>query len=197
MKTVSFKITGVRPLLMCNVRLADPTDPYTRRLKDIQSQLKGKNNGNLELIEQKLDVQWEGGLYWDQTMGVFLPSYNLEACIRDGAKKYRRGKDAQLIQAVDPVGYKVTPPAGFVDTRDLEAYRKDPRGALTRTVCMNGGSKVPCRRPMVPSGWSSKIEFEYDPELCSEEDIATWLSAAGYQCGIGTWRPKFGRFIVE
>lgn len=53
--------------------------------------------------------------------------------------------------------------------------------------------------------WSATLEVEYNESVLSAEQVVNLISAAGYGCGIGEWRPsspnvrsgEFGRFNVE
>lgn len=53
-------------------------------------------------------------------------------------------------------------------------------------------------RPMIETPW--EIEFEVtisENSLISIEKIKNWLVRGGIEIGFGTYRPRFGRFIVE
>lgn len=53
--------------------------------------------------------------------------------------------------------------------------------------------------------WKAMLEVEFNQAVLSAEQVVNLISAAGYGCGIGEWRPsspnvrsgEFGRFTVE
>jgi hypothetical protein len=92
MKTMTLKITGIRPLVLHNGLMADPTNPYTIAIKKITS--KGSKKMTEHDHRERDKLEWEAGLYWSEEIGgIAIPSDNLERCIQDGAKKNRLGKD--------------------------------------------------------------------------------------------------------
>ena len=45
--------------------------------------------------------------------------------------------------------------------------------------------------------WAANLVIQYDDAQLNEEDVRELLVIAGESIGVGDWRPKFGRFIVE
>lgn len=53
--------------------------------------------------------------------------------------------------------------------------------------------------------WKATLQIEYNESVLSAEQVVNLISAAGYGCGVGEWRPsspkvrsgEFGRFQVE
>jgi len=84
---IDITIEGTSPLLMHSVRLANPFDEWTKRLKALNS--KRKKTG--EDVHEIARVEWNGGLYIDD-VGPYVPSEWIESMIRDGAKKNRLGR---------------------------------------------------------------------------------------------------------
>ena len=93
MKTIKTKWTGIRPLVMHNGLMADPTNHLVRRIKEITS--KGTKKLTESDYEERDRLEWEAGLYWDSEDGLVIPSDNIERCIQLGAQKSRIGKDVQ------------------------------------------------------------------------------------------------------
>jgi hypothetical protein len=50
---------------------------------------------------------------------------------------------------------------------------------------------------MIPSGWWLTCTIEFDESIVNEAQVLSSTKEAGALCGIGDWRPKFGRFTVE
>lgn len=192
MKELKVSVTGIRPLLMHNGLMADPTNEYVRAIKKITS--KGsKKMTDSDYIERDR-LEWEAGLYWsDDLNGLALPSDNLERCIQEGAKKNRLGKDfAAAVFVQEPeveVKHRLSGKTkDFI--RDDEGYtlRKGVKVQLARIIRI---------RPMVPTGWSATFTVEYDESIVNRQAVIQALTEAGALIGLGDWRPKFGRFTVE
>ena len=45
--------------------------------------------------------------------------------------------------------------------------------------------------------WGTTVIVNFDDERCNASEVEQWLAAAGQQCGIGDYRPRYGRFSVE
>ena len=92
MKQIKVKLTGLRPLIMHNGLMADPTNPYTVAIKKITA--KGSKKMTIHDHQERDRLEWEAGLYWSEAEGgMVMPSDNIERCIQEGAKKSRLGKD--------------------------------------------------------------------------------------------------------
>src|ERR1700748_2033656 len=73
--------TGCTPLVIHNVRLANPLDSYTRAIKAISSKRSKTEDDHAEMMR----LEWEGGLYIDSGPGAFLSRCYSAAALRAGA----------------------------------------------------------------------------------------------------------------
>ena len=190
MKTIKVKWTGIRPLVMHNGLMADPTNPLVRRIKEITS--KGSKKLTDADYEDRDRLEWEAGLYWDSTDGLIMPSDNIERCIQLGAQKSRIGKDVQA--AV----FCSTPHVSIHHTgaKDKDKLYADPRFTLRKGVAVQK-SRIIRIRPMIPTGWSMSFDVEFDDGIVNPKNLLKAMTDAGSLVGLGDWRPKFGRFLVE
>jgi len=190
MKTMEVKWTGIRPLVMHNGLMADPTNPLVRRIKEITS--KGTKKLTDSDYEERDRLEWEAGLYWDENDGLIVPSDNIERCIQLGAQKSRIGKDVQaaVFCAVPHVALKYDGP------KDKEKLYADPRFTLRKGVAVQK-NRIIRIRPMVPTGWSIQFAIEFDESIVNPKSLVKAMQDAGALIGLGDWRPKFGRFLVE
>lgn len=188
MKTLKVKWTGIRPLLMHNGLLADPTNPYTVAIKKITS--KGSKKMTDSDHEERNRLEWEGGLYWDND-GPFIPSDAIERCIQNGAQKSRLGKDVQASVFVQDEIVLLD----YSGPRDKSKLWGNPDYCLRRGVVVNKGRIIRVR-PMFRN-WAITFTLEYDETIVSEKNIIQAMQDAGSLVGLGDWRPKFGRFQVE
>ena len=190
MKTLTVKWTGIRPLVMHNGLMADPTNPMVKQIKAITS--KGSKKLTESDYERRDRLEWEAGLYWSDELGLVMPSDNIERCIQLGAQKSRIGKDVQAAVFCDAPEYKVN----YVGPKKKDALYADPKFTLRKGVAIMN-SRIIRIRPMVPTGWSITFVIEWDDSIVDEKSLVKAMADAGSLVGLGDWRPKFGRFLVE
>ena len=190
MKTIKVKWTGIRPLVMHNGLMADPTNPLVRRIKEITS--KGSKKLTDVDYEERDRLEWDAGLYWDSQDGLIMPSDNIERCIQLGAQKSRIGKDVQaaVFCATPHVEINHSGP------KDKDKLYADPRYTLRKGVAVQK-SRIIRIRPMIPTGWSMTFDIEFDEGIVNPKNLIKAMTDAGSLVGLGDWRPKFGRFLVE
>lgn len=186
MKERTYTIKGIRPLVMHNEQLADPLNKWTRLVAEIS---KKKNKTEDDLLEMSRR-EWFGGLYYDEENGIHVPERCFERMLRDAAAKEKRGKDVRsAVLVIDPakVVYK-----GPKEPQKLW----DAGGFLLRATVGQAGKRIVRSRPMFPD-WSVTFTINYDEAVLQASDIDRFMEVAGRLCGLGDWRPKYGRFVVE
>jgi hypothetical protein len=62
----TYKLTGIRPLIMHNGRMADPLDPMAKKLK----KLSGERKKTDATHEKMAEIEWEASLYWSDSLGL-------------------------------------------------------------------------------------------------------------------------------
>ena len=121
-----------------------------------------------------------------------VPSDNIERCIQLGAQKSRIGKDVQaaVFCATTHVCINHSGP------KDKDKLYADPRYTLRKIVAVQK-NRVMSIRPMIPTGWSMTFDIEFDEGIVNPKNLIKAMTDAGSLVGLGDWRPKFGRFLVE
>ena len=191
-KSIKILITGIRPLVIHNGLLADPTNPFVVAIKKITA--KGGKKMTLSDYQERDRLEWEGSLYWSDTEGgIVLPSDNLERCIQEGAKKSRKGKD---FAAAVFLSETEVPLIHRMDTSTKAEIYANPSYTLRKGVKVQM-SRVIRVRPLIPTGWQLAFTVDFDDSIVNESDIKDALTNAGALVGLGDWRPKFGRFNHE
>lgn len=187
MELIKYKITGTCELLTHNERLANPFDQITRDIKAITSKRKKTD----EDLHQIFRLEWEGGLYFDEKVGPYLPGYNVLRCMNEAAKLTKRGKDIErgCMVLEDKVAIQYDGP------RTIEKMFAANRFIDIRAVKI-GQSKCTRARPKF-DGWSAEFTVAIDPEIINPEDVTAILETAGTKTGIGDFRKRYGRFSVE
>lgn len=192
-KTISFSIRSVAPLLMHNARLIDPMNPLVKAIKKLTDKKTKKTEVDIEEIAR---LEFTGGLYLDGTGAPAIPEECIEAMIRDGAKKTRKGKDVQsgiLCQNKEGGGCF---PLVYEGPKTVDELWGDGHTEYVSMVPVKvGQARIMRCRPIFRS-WELTFSLDYLPSVVNKSNIEEWLVTAGQICGIGDRRPRYGRFEV-
>lgn len=183
---VSLSFEGTAGLVMHSARTVDPFDPLTKQIKSITSKRK-KTEDDQELIRR---LEWEAGLYMDDTLGPYVPAENIERCFRDAGTVTRDGKQIQRAFLIEderlPLLYR-----GPRDVPGLwgEAY------ALTKPVRVQSSRTLRCR-PLFRE-WSLDFTGRLDESLLDFDAFKAIVQRAGQMIGLCDFRPRYGRFEAK
>jgi hypothetical protein len=164
-------------------------DPIVRKIKEHTAKKTNKTDHDLEEIDR---LSFMGALYLDEKGHLCMPADNIESCVKMGARKKRMGKDVEAAVLCADAEY----PIQYQGPKDPDKMYADPRFVCRKSVVV-GKSRVMRVRPMIPTGWVVEFTLEYDESVINPKSLADAMSDAGALVGLGTWRPKFGRFSVE
>jgi hypothetical protein len=187
LQTLKVLIEGKSPLLMHNGQTANPTNTYAKRMKEITGKRKKTEEDHIELSL----IEWEAGLYVNSAGRLIITSDMLDACLIEGAKKSKLGKQFKSAVFVenDPELKIDTPYKTAVDLKGDQNHR-DMRSVRVST------SRVMRCRPIFRS-WSCEAQITFDDEQVNAGDVERSLADSGRQVGLGDYRPKYGRFDVS
>ena len=186
MRNFIITIEGTRALLMHNSRLADKLDPITQEKAKVSAKRKKTDEDDLLLSH----LEWQGGLYFDETVGPYLPGDNVFKSLVEAARKSKQGKQVEqglMIESdVNPIAYD--------GPRDLQELWEDKR-FVHRCTVKQQTSRITRTRPIFQQ-WRTEIEGAFDENVLDFNDVSTFATIAGQYIGVGDWRPKYGRFIA-
>lgn len=185
--TIKLRITGTAPLLLQSDRLANPLHPLTKQLKAISGKKKKTDADHEDMAK----IEFVGSLYFDDEIGPYLPTENIDASVAAGAAMIKRKTDIK--RAYMTLGERV--PLRYSGPRTIEKLMDDSRFIDARSVVI-GQRRVMRTRPVF-RGWSCEFEAMFDPLVIGREDLLDAVTRAGRYIGVGTYRPRFGRFDVE
>lgn len=185
---LALTLTGQRPLLMHNGRLANPIDPWTRQLKAIT----GKRRKTDEDLIAMMRVEARGGAYETADGLLAMPSENVWRALYDAAKAFKRGEDIKRGLVTDG---SVVPL--FIDGKsvDVDEFLSVPEHIDYRPVRVQR-AKTMRARPLV-EGWSCRHEFELLADVIDPRDLVPIVERAGRLVGLGDYRPTYGTFTTE
>jgi len=186
-------IVGITPMLLHNGRTANPLDPFTKKMKALTS----KRNKTDEDIQELLLVQWEAALYWDDEIGLHMPSENMFAAFYKGAKKFKLGTKCSAVSFPAHIGYPIITP----NHKDLVMLKADEKNKFIKTVVVQKSKTISCR-PILHN-WSMKFDLEFETSTIDANEIKTILVCMANRIGLGVWTPGspkpgvHGKFMIK
>jgi hypothetical protein len=180
-----YKLTGSAPFISHNGQTADPTNKWSKLIKQISSK-RTKTDADYEEMHR---LEFMAGLYLDES-GPILPAFMIDALVVNGAKKSKEGMAAKSgCFCLEHAKLEYDGPRVADKLWDDERFRF---GAIVRV----GNARVSRMRPIFRD-WSAVVTLNIEDTMVNVTRVDEWLAAAGTQVGVGDWRPQYGRFTVE
>lgn len=184
---VTIDVIGTTPLLVANPRTANPLDPLTKQIAEYTSKRKKTESDQLEIQRLK----WLGSLYYDETIGPYLPSENLWKSILDAARTTKEGKTIERGLLLGDPKMRLE----YDGPRELEALYAS--GKFIHVCDANAsGRKIMAVRAIFPE-WSCRAQMVVNPDQLNVDALSRIASLAGAVIGVGTYRRRFGRYEAE
>jgi hypothetical protein len=188
MKTYEITFNYASPLLMHSLNAMDPFNLKVKRLHELQAVPSKKRTD-----EQLMEMTWLDfalNAYFNEEVGLYIPAENIEACIRDAFKDFRKSKDAIVGLTVQ----ETEVPLIYNGPRTLEELFEIPEFKDVRIVKIQN-NRVPRCRPRF-NRWSLKFDLDVDESIIKTSDLEMAFDIAGSKKAIGDHRPRYGRFGV-
>lgn len=174
---------------MHNVQLASPLNPYAKKLKALSSK-------RIKTDEDRWDiarVEFEGGMYYAEQVGPYLPPENLLASLVSGARMIKAGKKVE--RGVVVADYML--PLIYDGPRDIDGLWAGGEGSAyvyIRPVTV-ARQKIDRCRPIFRD-WKIEAEVIVDPQAIDLAEFVQVARLAGEMEGIGDFRSVFGRYAT-
>ena len=166
MQKVTVKIKGIAPLLVHKFM----------EQKDDEARQKDQVYDPVEDAEKAL---------YKNKSGCFAPSTWIEACLRDTAKTFKKGRGSLKNVFLSSV---------FIDPDEIPLNKKTYDEIDKRPVVIQR-NRIVRSRPKFNT-WELEFSINYDETRLPKNTLKQVLEEAGQTKGIGDYRPKFGRFEV-
>ncbi len=176
------------PLLMSNKQSADPLNPFAQKMREITDIHHKKRT--TDDFQRMAELQFRSSFYLGGKQEPVIPAVNLENVIVCGAKKFRKGPLAKAGVVV-----LEDAPLLYDGPKSVDKLYKDKRFVL-RSLIPGKSGMTAVTRPQF-SSWSLDFTVQIDGETINHEDVLRALEIAGQAIGMGNWRPRCGRFVVE
>jgi hypothetical protein len=203
-RTLEVTVQGTAGLLCSNVAYSDPLGEHARH-KAYFTDKKGKaKTDGVHRAVRSLDWLYSG--YWksegevlvdesENAVGFdgwatpYLPGANFQRCLRNAATKWKLGKD--VLRSVVVINNPEIEYEGPKDAVEMFNHRQ-PKMQLSaftqRGVWVN--------RLYLPE-WAATFQLTLDDEILGVDQLRRIANMSGKAEGLGTWRPRYGRFVVE
>ena len=179
------RLTGVAPLLMRCGQLADPLNPHSQALHRITS----KRLKTLDDHRNIARIEWRAGL-WLSGGRPCIPAEAIEAAMVAGAKHRRMGLVMRSAVIV-----RDTPILVHTGPEDLDDLYQQP--AFVHRCGVRISNRTAMRSRPRFDDWSVEVTLSYLPSAVDWATLLEIAQHAGAMTGLGDYRPKFGRFVVE
>jgi len=133
--------------------------------------------------------EWKASLFKEPRIGIYQPGLHLEAALVKAAANFQipgRGKKTyqQLFRS-----------AVFVSPEKIPLRKQEP-DRIHKSRVIVARAAVERYRPEFVAGWRLQFELTVLDDQIPREIVKDILEYAGAFCGIGDWRPRYGRFRV-
>jgi len=184
MKTVTFKVKGITPLMLNNSQVVNPFNKYTVALKPLTA----KRKKTEEDMTQIYQLQFESSLYMKGDTYI-IPSDHFWKAVCTAAKEQKLGKKFEQSFQVMEDSILDFPEK---DMTPQELFKEGSHVDIRDCVIM-GRSRVPACRAIFTT-WQTEFTCWFDENQIDEKDICNIVDIAGIRYGVGTYRKKYGKF---
>lgn len=183
-QAVTYRLTGLAPLIQHNGQTADPTNKFAKAIKQISSK-RTKTDAD---YEEMAHLEFLAGLYMDES-GPVIPANMIDALIVAGAKKSKEGQTAKSgCFCLEHAKLEYEGPRTDAELWADESFHFP---AIVRV----GTARISRMRPVFRK-WAATVTLNIDNAVVNVARVDDWMAAAGTQIGLGDWRPQHGRFTA-
>ena len=129
----------------------------------------------------------ENTVDFDGFGGLTLPSQNFARCLRNGATAFKLGKEVNRALIVEN-----EPLIDHDGPKTAREMVQDARFILTSPVVRMKVTNWVTR--LILPQWAVEYQLTIDDERISVDALERICQTAGRFEGLGTWRPRYGRF---
>jgi hypothetical protein len=174
---VDVEIRGIAPLLQHNIDGGE---------EQMLRKGKRKTGGVMDNPEE-----WRGFVYKLKDGKLGHPSAAIENALENAARDFKADKRRSMRDVIKALVYTNEPMAVLNRTEPDDVFRASVVNPNTK----GRGFRY---RPLFREGWVMSFSLTIaDTEIVEVSRVKEILDYAGYRIGVGNWRPKFGRFLVQ
>lgn len=193
MRTATISITGVSPLLLNNPQTVDRFNKFAKRMAAISAK-KTKRTDD-DYLEYR-DLEMESKSYFDEKIGVYVPSSWLSEAIAVAAFRVAKTSKADIRGALFTTEEKV--PLKYRDMDKVKAVSDIVKNPAFRIMLnLPQGKQRLAKAFPIFHQWSFSTDIEFDDKIIDPDSITRITEYTAKYGGFGDFRPKFGRAMAE
>lgn len=193
MRQAEIKIKGINPLLQNNPQTVDRFNKYSKRMAQINAKKTRRTDDDYLELQ---DIEVRAKLYFDEGLGVYVPSTWVLSGIAATAFKVAKISKADIRGALFTTEDKIK--LNYRDSSKVKAPQDivgnpDFRIALT---LKQGQVRVVKAAPIFHD-WSFETIVEFDDKIIDPDSLTRIVDHLAKYGGFGDFRPTFGRAVAE
>jgi hypothetical protein len=191
-QTITARYTGIDSLLQNNPQMSDPLNRFSKEMK----QITGKRKKTDDDIAAMRDLEVRAKIYFDDEMGIYVPSTWVTASIAGiswARAKIKKGDIRACVFATQQklkLNYdgmeRVQKPMDIVGDQSFHLIQSLKQGQV-RVV----------KATPVFHNWSFECTLEFDDSIINEAELKQLIQYGAKFGGFGDFRPTYGRAMVE
>ena len=187
--TKKFKVTGISALMLNNPRMINPRDKYAKALKQLTSK-RNKTEDDMDAISK---IEFYARWYVNDEGKYCIPASHFWRSLIEAAKENKLGKkiEKNVFINKDPV----IDFAGKDKSLEDLFKSENPCYVDVRAVGVKN-SKIITTRAIIHD-WKCEVEVDYDMSQIDTSTLVEIFNVAGLRYGVGTYRQRYGKFMVE
>lgn len=185
---ITIKAVGTKPLLLHNVDLANPLNPWSRKMADLRGT---PSKRRTEKWHEEMAYCNFMGAFYDapEVDGIAVPCENLRQSIRGGAKATRSGPQVERALMVTVAAV----PLIYDGPKTPQQLWDSGQFHLTRMIRGTGGAS-PTTYPIFRE-WAIRVPYDLDDSTLNLRDLREFAERAGRIEGLGASRKQgYGRY---
>jgi hypothetical protein len=191
-QSLKVKFEGFSPLLQNNPQTVDPLSKYAQMKKPLTSKNKKTDEDILEI--RRIEV--ESKVFWDDKIGIFVPTRWVLAAVAQNSYKIAKISKATARGAIFATYDKAK--LTYSGMRNVKKLIDIPRNErFVRLLNLpQKGVRLAKAFPIFEN-WSFEVELEYDDGVVNKSSLVDILNYSARYGGFGDLRPSYGRCNME
>ncbi len=185
MKTIQVKFNGISPLLQNNPQTVDVFNHYSK----LKKPLTAKRTKTDEDVQNLRDIEVESKVFFDNEIGVYIPTRWVMAAIAKVAKAKVRGAVFTTTEKA-----KLTYDGMNLVKEKTDIVKNDK--FVTTLILPQQQVRLAKSFPIFHK-WSFEVGLEYDDIILDEAELISILEYSAKYGGFGDFRPTYGRALLE
>jgi len=160
----------------------------------------GSMEKKVQNAETDYSKEWRKTTYINDKGNVIIPSINIEAMLCAAGTGYKIGKSTMKKVVASGIDIDPFEPELFYNGKRITLDDIETNEWIFAASAVVQRARVVRVRTQIPIGWTVSFSVKVKNSLLKEDVLKDLVERAGYEAGIGDWRPqkngKFGQFDV-